>query len=311
MSSTEYSLNKEWGTIVSQLDNGELNFFSFSENQESVYFQYVKRDISKELTFLEEGKYYDIITPFDYGAFYYTSETILKKALQHFLCKCNEENIISAFFRFNPMINQNYEILNQYIDIISLQEHIVIDLNKEYQKEFSKRKKRNIKKAKQYSYRFVVDDCFHNFYNLYIETMLRVESSQYFQFSKDALKQLIPFGKIFSIQFENRVVSSVFIIEDDETIFYFLGGTKREYLNFGFNSLLFDLVCEYYLGEKKFFFLGGGNESLYQFKKEFSSQTKQFYIGKKIFNHELYTQLVKQTKREENSFFPQYREKIV
>lgn len=311
MSSTEYSLNKEWGTIVSQLDNGELNFFSFSENQESAYFQYVKRDISKELTFLEEGKYYDIITPFDYGAFYYTSETILKKALQHFLGKCNEENIISGFFRFNPMINQNYEILNQYIDIIALQKHIVIDLIQEYQKDFSKRKIRNINKAKQYQYQFIIDDSIESFYDIYLETMNRVESSQYFLFSKDTLEQLIRFGKIFSIQFEDRVVSSLFIIEDQETVFYFLGGTRSMYLNFGLNSLLFDLVCKYYLNQKKYFFLGGGHPNLYQFKKEFSSKTQQFYIGKKIFNNELYEKLVRDTKREDNNFFPQYREKIV
>lgn len=306
-----YSFNDQWAKNVAQFENGKFCNYTLKDGNEICYFHYIKRDIANELSFLKKGKWFDIVTPFDYGGIYYTNEALLGKFLKGFEEHCQKENIISGFFRFNPLLKQNYTILEQYIDITKVQEHVFIQLNTEYKKEFSKRKLRNIQKASKYNYALIENDTIENFYKIYLESMHRVHSSEYFLFDKDVLQRLLQFSKIFSIRFEDSTVSSIFIIEDDETIYYFLGGTASAYLDYGFNSLLFDLVCSYYSSTKKRFFLGGGKNGLYQYKKEFSNQTVPFYIGKKIFNKDMYNELISISQRDDNDFFPKYRKKVI
>lgn len=308
-----YSYEFNWAQIVSSFENATPQYIEVSNNEgDFAYFQYLKRDISKEIKELEKNKYFDIITPFDYGAFYYTNKEILEKLLKEFCKRCINENIISAFFRFNPLIKQDWNIINKYIDVKPIQEHIYIDLNEEYLNNFSKRKLRNIKKAQSLNPEFITNTNIEDFYNIYIDSMQRINATNYFLFSKESLKKLhINFGRIFSLKYKNKVVTAIFIIEDSKNVYYFLGGTLKEFLPFGFNSLLFKLVCDYYKGHKNLFFLGGGKDGLYKFKEEFSKDKKTFYIGNKVFDKNLYDKLTKRTKRTNNQFFPKYREKTI
>jgi hypothetical protein len=150
MKRNSYSFSPLWGKVVASFDNGIFECFEFCNEGEIFYFQYIKRDISDEIPSLKKDTYFDIVTPFDYGAFYYTSDEILEKGLNEFEKKCKAENIISAFLRFNPMIEQNFQIIKKHIECIKLQKHIVIDLQNDYQKDFSKRffKKKNKKYQK-------------------------------------------------------------------------------------------------------------------------------------------------------------------
>jgi len=306
-----YSFNPSWGKIVASFENGIFDSFEFCNGDEIFYFQYIKRDIADEVATLEKNKYFDIVTPFDYGGFYYSSNEMLEKGLKEFEKKCKQENIISAFFRFNPLIKQDFNMLKNYIDIIKVQEHILIDLKSDYKKEFSSEKRRDINKQKRYDYTFIKNDSLNNFYNVYIETMGRINANEYFLFDKEILNKLLNYGKIFSINFDNNIVNSVFILEDDLNIYYFLGGGLTSYLKYGFNSLLLELVSDYYSQSKNIFLLGGGKDGLYKFKKRYSNQTAPFYIGKKIFDKEIYDKLTIKTKNKNNNFFPQYRKKII
>lgn len=311
MKKDNYSFNSLWGNIVTGFDKGVYESFELYNGDESFYFQYIKRDIADEIPTLERNSYFDIITPFDYGGFYYTSEEILEKGLLAFEQRCKEDGIVSAFLRFNPMLEQNYQIIKKYMECIKLQEHIVIDLQNDYRKNFSKRKIRNIQKAKKQKYKFIIDDNIDNFYSVYIDSMDRLDADKYFKFDKKVLEKLCDFGQIFSIYYDNKAVSSLFIIEDENEVYYFLGGTLSKYLSFGFNSLLFELVCDFYKAKKTLFFLGGGKDGLYQYKCEFSQTTRPFYIGKKVFDKEIYDRLTLQTKQQNNNFFPQYRKKTI
>lgn len=311
MNKSNYSFNSSWGEIVASFDNGVFEYFEFHDRNELFYFQYIKRDIADEIITLDKNTYFDIVTPFDYGGFYYTSDEILEKGLKEFEKKCKQENIISAFFRFNPLIRQNFNMLKNHIDIIKVQEHILIDLKSDYKKEFSSEKRRDINKQKRYDYTFIKNDSLNNFYNVYIETMRRINANEYFLFDEEVLKKLLNYGKIFSINFDNNIVNSVFILEDDVNIYYFLGGALTSYLKYGFNSLLLELVADYYSQSKNVFLLGGGKDGLYKFKKRFSNQRTPFYIGKKVFDKEIYDRLTMQTNRQNNNFFPQYRKKTI
>lgn len=311
IASKHYSYNAKWANIVQSLEKGEAKTFNFSNNNEYFSFNYIKRDIAHEINTLEANSYFDFITPFDYGAFFYTDKNILEDALEAFENHCNEEKIISGFFRFNPLLEQDFSKIGNFLEVIRLQEHIYIDLQTDFKSFFSNRKKRNIKRAKRLNFNFIVDDNIDNFYPIYLESMQRVGANEYFMFNKEVLQSLLAFGKIFSLQDENKTISSIFVIEEEHNVYYFLGGTQSDYLSTGVNSLLFELTSEYYKTSKILFLIGGGADSLYQYKKEFSNKSTPFYIGKKIYNKEIYDMLAKKVEQENNSFFPAYRKKII
>lgn len=307
----KYYFNRKWADEVAKFEDGVVNTYTLKENGETCYFQYIKRDISKELPFLDKDIYFDIITPFDYGGFYYTNELILEEFLKKFALKCKQENIISGFFRFNPLLKTNYSTLNKYIDVIKLQDHIILPLEENYKLNFSKSKVQSIKKSAKYDYDFINCDNLDNFYPVYLESMKRVDANNYFKFDKKILTNLINFGKIFSIRYDNQTVASIFIIEDKKDIYYFLGASLSSYLKYEFNSLLLQLIAEYYLNNKDNFFLGGGKSGLYQYKSKFSKKTVPFYIGKKVFNKDIYDKLASLSNNKNNDFFPAYRKKII
>lgn len=308
---SSYSFSAEWAKNTAEFEHGEYCQYTVREGKESCVFHYIKRDLSIELESLEKNKYFDIITPFDYGGFNCTDKEILKTFLQRFEAKCKKENIVSGFFRFNPMLYHEFEVLKQYMDIVKAQNHVVINLNTDFRAAYSSRKKRNINKAIKQNCQFIKKDSIENFILVYTDSMERVDASSYFYFDKNVLKQLLEFGEIFSIKYENKTVSSVFIIEDEKTVYYFLGGTLSSCIKYGFNSLLFDFIFDYYKDNKDTFMLGGGHNGLLQFKKEFSSDSIPFYIGKKVFLDNVYNKLVAKTNNQQNKFFPQYRTSIL
>ena len=64
----------------------------------------------------------------------------------------------------------------------------------------------------------------------------------------------------------------------------------------------------------KFLNFGGGrtndeNDSLLNFKKSFSNILSEFYIAEKIYNYEIYSELVKKTNRE--MFFSYRNDKFI
>lgn len=281
-------------------------FFMLKDENKFCLFLFIKREIPIRV---DNQKYYDLITPYDYGGFSYNSTELFTKFFNQFDKFCKKENIISAFWKFNPMYNFHFSELKKFIDIRLLTPHIYIDLAADYKSGYSKRKKRNINNAKRYDYQFVVEDNIDNFFSIYTYTMKLRNAHKYYFFEKQNLQELMNFGKVFTIKYHDDAVTSIFILEDQKNIYYFLGGSKDR--KYGFNSLLFDLVSDYYKKHKRNFLLGGGQNGIYQYKKEFSKLEKPFYIGKKIFNNEVYYKLVQLTKRGDNEFFPKYREKII
>jgi hypothetical protein len=153
-----------------------------------------------------------------------------------------------------------------------------------------------------------------DFYNLYVETMQRNKANKYFYFDINVLKEICINGlaRVFGIFLDNELVSSIILLDEEDISYYFLGATSNSLLASHANAMLFHKIAILLKKEKqKKFFLGGGREGVYNFKKRFSKKTLPYHIGKKIYNQEIYDKLVKITDREDNDFFPKYREKII
>jgi hypothetical protein len=294
-------------SVVNFEKNSEPWFFYVEDGADFCYYQFIKREIDIEVN---NRKYFDAITPFDYGGFEYSDEKVLPCFFQKFENFCKQECIVSNFIRFNPF-GKNTKVFKNYMDISFVQEHIYMDLKSDIIKSMSQRKRLDIKRGLEENFLFSAEDNLDNFYEVYVQTMSRINANQYFYFNQNSLKKLAKFTKIFSILHKKQTVMSVMVLEDTLRCYYFLSGVRDGFQKYRLNSKILYYIAEFYKNDKEVFFLGGGKGGLYRFKKELSNKKIPYYIGKKIYNQEIYDKLVKITNREDNDFFPKYREKII
>lgn len=292
---------------------GILKTFTFEKNGTSVKYNFIKRDISYEVKGLEKGKYFDIITPFDYGGYEFTCKNILPEFFKEFSKYCQQKNIISEFIRFSPTYNIGLEYVKNYLNVLKVNDLIYVDLGTDFWKDYSRGRKSNINKISKMNYQIGIVKI-EDFYSLYVETMQRNKAHKYFYFDMNILKNLCLNGlaRVFGIYLDNKLVSSIMLLDEEHISYYFLGATSNSLLASHANSMLFHKVAMLLKEEKQEkFFLGGGRSGVYDFKKRFSKKTLPYYIGKKIHNENLYTKLVDMTDRKNVNFFPKYREKTI
>jgi len=306
--------NDRYGAIVAALEQkAEFATFQIRDNSHYASYYFVKRDLSTVFSALEGGKYFDIITPFDYGGCFFTCKEIIPHFFEAFSQYCQEENIISEFIRFCPTYTFDFETIAQYIDLQKVNDLVYMDLCEDFWNGYSRGRKSDIAQAQKKCYCFEKINI-HNFYTLYKETMVRNEAHSYFYFDQAVLQKLVDekFARVFGIRVNGELVSSLIVLDEKETSYYFLSATANAFLSFRFNALLIHEVALMLQkeGQKKFF-LGGGRAGVYDFKRRFSHKTLPYFIGKKIHNQSIYNDLVTLTKRQDNAFFPQYREKII
>lgn len=313
------------------IEGGEPFLFYYEDEQGGkIGYTFIKRKI--ELPFWKEQDLYDIITPYGYGG--PLIETIhdhsIKAFREEFHQYCQDESIVSEFIRFHPLLN-NHHHLNKFIDLVNGRETIYIDLTiseDELVNGYHKNHKRNLNKAIKNKLQFKmfnkemalqhVDD----FYELYKETMDKLNASSYYYFSIDYLKVLLTEldqnAMIAGVFYEDKMISAALCIcEEGSFMHYHLGCSRKEYLNLGSNIFLFHhIACWGKENGFHTFHLGGGlkdGDSLFQFKHRFNQKGRlHFHQGRMIHNDGVYQMLVEEWKKyylqtPSPDFFPVYR----
>ena len=288
------------------------------------------RDISQNKDFdtkIKKGKYFDIITPYGYGGWLIEGENS-ENLFETYERWCRENNIISEFVRFHPVI-KNHKYCKKNYEIIELGEVITMDLtSREGIFENLSSKNRNmVRKAiknniKIYNGRF--RDIFIKFKEIYDKTMDKDKADNYYYFDskfyESILEDLPDNAQIFYAEYENKIIAASIILGTNGQLNYHLSGSEKEFSNLApTNLLLYKVALWGFENGYKTFYLGGGvgsqEDSLFKFKKSFyrGENNYRFYIGKKIFNNEIYMMLIEKRKFDEekkkNSFFPLYRQK--
>lgn len=300
----------EYISAVAPCDTGSVPmFFEYDGTEGRCYYQFLLRPI----TIKNFEQYQDIVTPFDYGGFYYSDKSVLPVFFEEFVHFCKEMNIVSEFIRFCPVYSLNYEIIEKHITTAHIADHYYVDLTSDYRLAFSKSRDRNINRALSLDCFFSPSDT-ATFCGLYKQTMDRIGANPYFYFPEQVLNSLVDngFAEIHSIGIGGRAYCSAVTLTDGDTAYYFLGGSLDTPEKNDLNSLLFVRLFEKYQKEGvKTFFLGGGNRGVAEFKRRFTDKTVPYYIGRKIHDKEVYNELSELNKNKDNSFFPAYREKII
>jgi len=317
--------------------DGKAQAFLYESSLGKIFYPYLIRKI--DYTKLNINCF-DISTPYGYGGpvllEYKKNEIslLVKEFRTEFSTYARKKGIISEFVRFHPVYkNYNFFIASD-IECKFVRNTIEIDLENEPEnilKSMKPKTRNEVRQAirNELNVQFYSKPTLENiqaFYEIYLETMDRLEASDYYKFSLkyfiNAFNLLARNAEIAFVFFDDKIISSSIFLLSDKLVHYHLSGSLNEYKSYRPNNImLYQAALRYKKMGKKYFHLGGGysgNDSLFKFKKGFNKNgLLDFYVGIKVNNKEIYNRLVREWKTKYNlgenfnsDFFPLYRCKL-
>lgn len=319
---------ESYGKIYENIEDGESLKFEFECQYGSISNLFIKREIPINL---EDGNvYYDITTPYGYGGPVINhciegkKEELVQSYYKEFKKYCLENNIISEFIRFHPVLDNANDFASIY-NVRYMRNTVGTNLkefNDPFQDEFTKSARKNVRRALRdgVTYEIIEEpESIEEFLEIYYSTMDRNKADEYYYFDKEYfMKTLNLFNKNIVIAksiFENETIAMGFYFKYNNYLHTHLSGTLTEFLNLSPAYILRYALTNW--GKEKGYHLihhGGGisndeDDSLYKFKQKFGKNTEfKFYIGTKAWNSIIYEEMCKQLSVDRDiDFFPAYR----
>ncbi|MDG0817354.1 GNAT family N-acetyltransferase [Bdellovibrio svalbardensis] len=285
------------------LNKGE-SVFEFKYQEASFVFKNIsiKRPIYSIGTRKLAELYFDLETAYGFGGFCTNNSDrdFLGRAMQAYQARCKSENIIAEFLRFHPF-NEFPQNFADNLDFARFDRSTVfIDLQNSKEDRWTRygQTTRNILRKCAGSLEVQESNDIERFIELYYRTMDKNAAAGFYYFGRSYFESLLALDevKLFAIKHEGAIVSMAFIIFGEEIAYYHLSANHEEFYSLNANYYMLDEVSEIVRKEgKKVFFLGGGrtpevNDSLFKFKSKFSDCLQPFWIGGKIYNHEVFAE---------------------
>lgn len=318
----------EYGKLCETMEEGKCELFEYKSSSGRMINMFIKRPVP---WLVENKQYYDIITPYGYGG-PIILESINREELKHEYSKafaqyCKDNDIVCEFIRFHPIF-QNYKDVDDAYEIIYSRQTVgtnLKDFEDPVQKEFSKKLRRYNRIALEKGVSVKVNPSpndLSTFRKLYEETMDRNHAEAMYYFC-DAYyhileNELRPYILELQLLYEDDIIASELYFTAGDLLHAHLLGSNEKMRELEAGGLLEATAANW--GKEhgyRFIHHGGGRssdpeDSLFKYKKKFGKNTEfEFYVGKKIWNQEIYTFLVQkrleQGSIEEESYFPKYR----
>jgi lipid II:glycine glycyltransferase (peptidoglycan interpeptide bridge formation enzyme) len=300
----------EYYQLYENLGDGKAQCFVFQSGADIALYPFLINSVNK-LGFKLNQEYQDIQGAYGYNGIITSTNQpkFITAFYQEFNTWCSQNNIIAEFTRFHPLL-KNHLFSEKNLDVILDRKTVVVNLQKIYSdifKNFQRTTRKQISRAiNRHNLRVErfekSPDIIEIFYPIYVETMDRVKAETYLYFTKDYFSQLI--DKTQSICFvayrEDNPVASIIVFYNDIYIHGHLGGAITKYLDLSAYSFLYDQIIQYGISKScHYYHVGGGltnseDDALLNFKLNFSQQTCNFFIGKKIHNQEVYSDIISQ-----------------
>lgn len=294
----------------------------FIDSDNYLLFPYFLREIANT-------EYNDIITPYGFGGIYLKGNKIDPNDFYTSFKKyCNGKKIISLFNRFH-LFDSSYE---GFIgELQNTNDVLIVDTSKDMEtieSEYHRSVRKSIRVAEKNGVEVVIDEKLEylkEFYEIYIGAMKSNNANKYYHFSFDFFidfkKYLGNNIKLFHSVYDNEIVASELVLFSKKYAYSFLGGSKKDYLQFRTNNILKHKIIEWTNKMNiKYFVLGGGyskEDGIFKYKQTFTkSEPLKFFVGKWIFHNGVYDELTKQhlkslcieiDEEKEINFFPKYR----
>lgn len=310
-------------------DSGKARLFVYREGNESVVYPFLLRKVNliPGLDGKLEQDLYDITSPYGYGGPLATpgaDRQTLSNFYQKFSDFCAENNIITEFVRFHPLLG-NHAFLTGHIEVERISSVICVNLEASEQEIWSgyeRNNRKNIKKAYREGLEVILEEApahFADFIHIYNKTLARNQAGRFYYFNEsfyDYIHEKLRGNFLYAYTLKGgRVISTELLLCNDTYIHSFLGGTQEEFFEFRPNNILKHEVVKW--AKKKgirYFLLGGGyreGDGIFRYKRSFASGgVLSFYIGKKVHDHAAVSRLeniLGGSKEDLRSYFPSYR----
>ena len=283
-----------------------------SEDENILLMPFIRKEI--------DG-FYDFETAYGYGGPISNTDDAewINKALCSMQAFLKEEKYICGFIRFHSLL-ENASLCEKQITTCFDRNTVAIKINlpeaEIWANQITSKNRNMIRKAEKNELVYKAEYDFASideFITLYNTTMRRLKAEDFYFFNNNYYKNFIDKfqGKDFlgTVRKEGKLICAALFMYSGNYGHYHLEGSNHDYSNLAANNLLlWKTALELgKLGVKEFH-LGGGynsdtNNSLLKFKKSFSNNLKNFYIGKWIFNPNKYMELKK-------SWSEKYPEKV-
>ena len=319
--------DKEYGKLYEKIENGKFEIFEYEDENGKISNQFIIREIPIKI---QDVAYFDIVTPYGYGGpiiekcLPNKEKKLVEAYIREFGKYCINNKIVSEFVRFHPIIENAIDFKDVY-NPECIRKTLGTNLKKfenPMLSEFSKSCRKNIRQALNKGVTYKITEApndINKFKEIYYSTMDRNNATDYYYFDDEYFNNILKNFKnnllFVEAIYEDKTIAAGLYFIYKKTIHIHLSGTLKEYLYLSPAYILRYAVTLW--GKEKGYELihhGGGKsnsqeDSLYKFKKGFAQNTEfEFYIGKKIWNQEIYEQLCEIKKVDSKSeFFPAYR----
>lgn len=300
-----------------------------SSNGEVIYAFYKREILIPKLDVL----YYDIITAYGYGgALYFPVDGVEATDLavgfdQSFVAFCQQEKIVSEFIRIDPTSGNYPEIESHFYSIRHDNEHYFSQTNysdDELLKQINlSYHVRGIKRDKNRGFKVYCDQSVYgcnDFYDLYSSTMQRHGQKGFLNLQKSFFEKFFEVNKgkfhvFFCCNENDQPLATAIIIHNKQQVEYFLAANIRtEHNHYASHILILEVIKWARDNGFETFHLGGGAESLRNFKSSLSNASSDYFVGYRVHLPDIYEKLIseglskyKMHPSPTGFFFPEYR----
>jgi len=314
-------ITDQWSYLQEKKEGGKFVKYIFESENGKITHPFIKR----EAGVIEDVQYYDIATVRGFAGpriemFSEGNITVLvNEFIEEFSQYCINNNIVAEFVRFDPWHVQ-HEYFKHFYNIHEAGTVYGYSLLSDFfMEEYSSDRRREIRKAMKKSVRIEFDHTgktIDKFLEQYQFSINKYNVDSYYIFDNEFFEkyfELLP-NQVFIVNaiYDKQVISSSIVLLGKDIAHLHLSGTNPDYRSYEGNSLIIYEASLYAakLG-KKIFDIGAAREgnAIEFFKKSFAGKTPNypFYKGSRVYQNEIYNQLVDQSGGPRIGFFPAYR----
>ena len=324
-----------WNTIVRSMNRYDFyhlaEYHQLEHSGQSLLLHFSSKKTSLALPVIlrpiDGTEYNDLTSVYGYAGPLSDQENPNEQAVRDFqkelLYFFDCQKVVSGFARLHPLFNNQEFLLSGLGEIVDTNQTVGIDLSlseQEQKRQYSRSLKNQINRLKRRNIivkKAQTHEEIDLFFEIYSETMRRVNASGMYFFPKDYFYRFIEElpSAIFLAYYEEKAISGSLFTTCNSIVQAHLNATRDEYLRWSPLKLVLDSIRKYSIEtNEKILHLGGGvtggNDSLFQFKARFSDLRFSFKTWRYIHNKEVYDRLVSGKYMDQilqSSFFPLYR----
>ena len=296
----------EYYSLYENYGDGEACCFVYEKDMEIVLYPFLRNPITP-LGYKLVKEYYDIQGAYGYNGIIASNHdtNFINSFWASFDAWCKENDIVAEFSRFHPLLN-NHELASPNMKTFYSRHTVALDLTDDdiWMHQISSKNRNMIRKAEKEGVTIVESDDFETFRTLYDGTMSDLHAESFYFFPRsyyDEYKQTFKDNSLLCFaMLDGKIIAGSLFMFSDDYAHYHLSARDREYSRYAANNLILWYGIQKAKERScKWFHFGGGttgedDDSLLKFKKEFSKTLREFWIGKRVHNQEVYNQIVEQ-----------------